>query len=124
MTLRNLAGKPPTKRQAQVLAYLSGYQELTGRPPTMREICVALALGSTNAAHCHLAALQRRGLIHRDRRVSRGIVIRDPVASAASLLRARFAAASAATADLAALLPTTDPAITAALERLAAALTP
>jgi len=60
-----------------VLGYIKDFVRTAGYPPTVRELCAALGMTSTNAVNDHLKALERKGLISRDRRKGRGIRIVD-----------------------------------------------
>ncbi len=57
---------PPTARQAQVLAFITGQAV----PPSFREVGVALGLSKTTAAK-HIKALIRRGLVTQGERNGR-----------------------------------------------------
>jgi repressor LexA len=63
------------KRQRQVLDFIERFLAGHGYPPTLREIGAALEIRSTNAVNDHLLALERKGLISRDRSRSRGIIL-------------------------------------------------
>jgi SOS-response transcriptional repressor LexA len=75
------AREPLTQRQAQVLAALRAYVEKKKRAPSLRELGRLIDVTSTNAVTDHLAALERKGYIARDARISRSIVLVDPIAS-------------------------------------------
>lgn len=64
---------PPTPRQLEILAFIESRQRLTG--PTIREICSEFGFRSPHGAVCHLDALERKGLIRRLPKVSRGIEV-------------------------------------------------
>lgn len=64
---------PLTPRQAEVLAWISANTRLYS--PTVREIAAALNIRSPNGVMCHLHALERKGLIRRTPRSSRGIEV-------------------------------------------------
>ena len=51
-------------RQCQVLRFIER-RIAEGCPPTVREIRDHLGVASTFGVHCHLNALERKGLIHR-----------------------------------------------------------
>lgn len=60
-----------------------------GRPPTVREVQQAAGFASPNALTYHLQALEKHGLIVRERGTSRGIevpAIRDAAKAAAKSL--------------------------------------
>lgn len=60
-------------RQKQVLEFIGSFLAQNGYPPTLRDIGKALAIRSTNAVNDHLAALERKGALVRDRSRSRGL---------------------------------------------------
>jgi repressor LexA len=62
-----------TKPQQKLLRFLEERQEKGEPPPTMREICGRLRYRSTRAAFDVVAALQRKGLIVREKSRARGI---------------------------------------------------
>ena len=64
-----------TQRQRQVLVWIKAWVRDPGfqRPPTLRELAYALRVRSTGTVRGHLQALQKKGLIKRERGVHRGI---------------------------------------------------
>ncbi len=64
-----------TERQGAVLDFIKLYIHDKVRPPTLREIGKRFGIISTNAVNCHLQALERKGYITRDPRLSRSITI-------------------------------------------------
>jgi repressor LexA len=62
-----------TRRQQQVLDFVTDSTARTGVPPTVREIGEALGLASTNAVAGHLKALIRAGALGKLPRKSRGL---------------------------------------------------
>ncbi|SJZ67567.1 repressor LexA [Oceanospirillum multiglobuliferum] len=62
-----------TKRQQEVLDFITSHMEVTGYPPTRAEIAKALGFKSPNAAEEHLRALARKGAIEMIPGTSRGI---------------------------------------------------
>ncbi len=68
--------KTVTERQQQIYDFIKSVVERRGMPPTMREIGEKFGIRSTNGVEGHLAALERAGLINRERGKSRGILIR------------------------------------------------
>lgn len=62
-----------TKRQAEVLNWISDYQTTRGRAPTIREIGDALGIKSTNGVNDNLKALERKGYIEREAGLSRSL---------------------------------------------------
>lgn len=73
-----------TERQQELYDYIRSVVTERGIPPTMREIGERFGIRSTNGVEKHLAALESRGLISRERGKSRGIAFPGaggPVAS-------------------------------------------
>ena len=68
-------GKGLTKRQREILTYLMDSMQRRGYPPSVREIGAALGLTSSSTVHSHLAALEKKGFIHRDPSKPRAIEI-------------------------------------------------
>ncbi|MEZ5064949.1 MAG: transcriptional repressor LexA [bacterium] len=66
-----------TPRQAEILDYLRAAIEGRGMPPTIREIGQEFGIRSTKGVEDHLAALERKGYIRRERNKSRAIEISD-----------------------------------------------
>lgn len=62
-----------TKRQREILDFISRCQDEKGSPPTRTEICQAFGFKSPNAAEAHLKALANKGVISVIRGISRGI---------------------------------------------------
>lgn len=68
-------GKGLTKRQREILGYVVDSLQQRGYPPSVREIGAALGLTSSSTVHSHLAALEKKGFIHRDPSKPRAIEI-------------------------------------------------
>lgn len=66
-----------TDRQRQVLDYIKAEVRKKGFPPTVRDIGEAVGLSSSSTVHAHLAALEAKGLIHRDPSKPRALEILD-----------------------------------------------
>lgn len=64
-----------TERQAEILAFIKASIVVRGLPPALREICERFGYRSTNAANDHLAALEAKGYISREKLISRGLRI-------------------------------------------------
>jgi repressor LexA len=62
-----------TKRQKQILDFLSEFIEHNGYSPSMEEIAEHFHFASLNAVFKHLEALERRGHLHRDSNRARSI---------------------------------------------------
>ena len=66
--------KPLTARQSEVLAVLERSIQTRGYPPTIRELGAELGIRSPQGVTDHLAALERKGYIHRTASQSRSCV--------------------------------------------------
>jgi repressor LexA len=64
--------KPLTDRQQAVLAFVEEFCVRQGYPPTVREVAAAFGI-QPRAAVDHLAALKRKGYLHREPGLSRGL---------------------------------------------------
>jgi repressor LexA len=64
-----------TDRQREIYDFIRATIDKRGIPPSMREIGEQFAIRSTNGVEGHLAALERSGLISRERGKSRSIVL-------------------------------------------------
>jgi repressor LexA len=62
-----------TKRQKEILDFLSEFIEQNGYSPSMEEIAEHFHFASLNAVFKHLEALERRGHLHRDSNRARAI---------------------------------------------------
>ena len=78
-----------SERQRRILNFLERYTAEHGYPPSIREIGQAAAISSTSVVDYNLRALEREGLIRRDREVSRGLglVGRRPASGRPQLVR-------------------------------------
>jgi len=66
-----------TERRQNILDFIRSTLAARGIPPTLREIGEKFGIRSTNGVEGHLAALQRSGLINRERGKSRGISLQS-----------------------------------------------
>ncbi len=66
--------KPLTERQREVLAFVEEFCARRGYPPTVREVAARFGI-QPRAADDHLAALKRKGYLHREPGRSRGLVL-------------------------------------------------
>lgn len=64
--------KPLTEKQQAVLAFVEGFSRHRGYPPTVREVAAHFGV-QPRAAADHLAALKRKGYLHREPGRSRGL---------------------------------------------------
>ena len=72
---KGTAGTAPlTARQAEVLGVLERSIHTRGYPPTIRELGAELGIRSPQGVSDHLAALERKGYIHRTAAQSRSCV--------------------------------------------------
>ncbi len=61
----------PTQRQLLVLRTISAHQVSKGFAITIRELSIALKCSSTNGVVDHLKALERKGLVSREKQRAR-----------------------------------------------------
>lgn len=66
---------PLTKRQREILDYISGYIDEHGYAPSFEEIAEAMGYGSLATVHEHLSNLERKGVIRRSFNESRAIEV-------------------------------------------------
>jgi repressor LexA len=62
-----------TPRQREIYTFIRGKIQGRGYGPTVREIGTQFHIKSPNGVMCHLKALQKKGLIHREPNMSRAI---------------------------------------------------
>jgi len=70
-----MTGKPLTKRQKEILTFISDYINSAGFPPTRNDISKHFGFRSPNAAESHLRALEHKGVIRIEAGRSRGIIL-------------------------------------------------
>jgi repressor LexA len=68
-----------TKRQKQILDFISEFIDCNGYSPSMEEIAEHFHFASLNAVFKHLEALERRGHLHRDSNRARSIQLSSSV---------------------------------------------
>jgi repressor LexA len=71
-----------TPRQRDIYNFIRSKIQGRGYGPTVREIGVHFQIKSPNGVMCHLKALQKKGLIHREPNMSRAIQLLDDPATA------------------------------------------
>src|ERR1700712_134605 len=83
-----------TQRQREIYLFIRNKIQGRGYGPTVREIGTEFAIKSPNGVMCHLKALQKKGLIHREPNMSRAIQLLDvsPTRGAGVKLLGRIAA--------------------------------
>jgi repressor LexA len=74
-----------TAKQQLIFDFISRHIEGQGYPPTIRDICKAFDIKSPNGVMCHLRALEKKGKINRNLKLSRGITIDGVTAGGFSL---------------------------------------
>src|SRR3712207_6630278 len=62
-----------SQRQNSILEYIQRFLQDSGYPPSIRDIQDKLKISSTSVVAYNLRKLEERGLIERDKQVSRGI---------------------------------------------------
>jgi repressor LexA len=71
-----------TPRQREIYNFIRSKIQGRGYGPTVREIGLHFQIKSPNGVMCHLKALQKKGLIHREPNMSRAIqLLEDPVSA-------------------------------------------
>lgn len=73
------------ERHQKILNFLSDYQRENRYPPSIREIGEKTGISSTSVVNYYLDQLEKKGLIHRDRKISRGVRLSLPNGSADTL---------------------------------------
>ena len=71
-----------TSRQREIYEFIRSKIQGRGYGPTVREIGLEFKIKSPNGVMCHLKALQKKGLIHREPNMSRAIQLLDDPATA------------------------------------------
>jgi repressor LexA len=66
-----------TQRQREIYRFIRDKIQGRGYGPTVREIGTEFKIKSPNGVMCHLKALQKKGLIHREPNMSRAIQLLD-----------------------------------------------
>lgn len=66
-----------TSRQREIYSFIRSKIQGRGYGPTVREIGLHFEIKSPNGVMCHLKALQKKGLIHREPNMSRAIQLLD-----------------------------------------------
>src|SRR5215207_6614912 len=66
-----------TPRQREIYSFIRSKIQGRGYGPTVREIGTQFDIKSPNGVMCHLKALQKKGLIHREPNMSRAIQLLD-----------------------------------------------
>lgn len=61
------------ERHQRILEFLKDYQRANKYPPSIREIGEKTGISSTSVVNYYLDQLEKRGLIERDRKISRGV---------------------------------------------------
>jgi len=73
-----------TTRQRDIYTFIRSKIQGRGYGPTVREIGLQFQIKSPNGVMCHLKALQKKGLIHREPNMSRAIQLLDDPTTAPS----------------------------------------
>ena len=66
-----------TERQRDVLDFISKRIDADGVAPTLQEIADAFRFRSTASAQKHIAHLERKGFLRREKHQKRGLVLPD-----------------------------------------------
>ena len=73
------------ERHQKILDFLSEYQRENKYPPSIREIGEKTGISSTSVVNYYLDQLEKRGMIERDRKISRGVRLAGMTSSADTL---------------------------------------
>jgi len=73
-----------TERQQAIYDFIRGLILRRGYGPTVREIANQFDIKSPNGVMCHLRALERKGLIHRNPKKARAIELTQPLVQQSS----------------------------------------
>lgn len=73
------------ERHQRILEFLQEYQRENRYPPSIREIGIKTGISSTSVVNYYLDQLEKRGLIERDRKISRGVRLSGPNTAADTL---------------------------------------
>ncbi|MFQ5458758.1 MAG: transcriptional repressor LexA [Myxococcota bacterium] len=76
---------PVTKRQKEVLQFVSDFIDRRGYAPSLEEIAGGLRLCSVSTVHKHLKNLQEKGLLAREWNRSRSLTVSPPAARAGAV---------------------------------------
>jgi repressor LexA len=75
------------ERHQKILDFLSEYQRENKYPPSIREIGEKTGISSTSVVNYYLDQLEKKGMIERDRKISRGVRLSGFNGSADIMLR-------------------------------------
>src|SRR6185295_1468853 len=67
------------ERHQKILDFLQEYQRANKYPPSIREIGEKTGISSTSVVNYYLDQLEKKGMIERDRKISRGVRLRGPI---------------------------------------------
>jgi repressor LexA len=70
------------ERHQKILEFLQDYQRANKYPPSIREIGEKTGISSTSVVNYYLDQLEKKGMIERDRKISRGVRLSGPNISA------------------------------------------
>lgn len=73
------------ERHQKILEFLQEYQRENKYPPSIREIGEKTGISSTSVVNYYLDQLEKKGMIERDRKISRGVRLSWPNGSADTL---------------------------------------
>ena len=73
------------ERHQKILEFLQDYQRANKYPPSIREIGEKTGISSTSVVNYYLDQLEKKGMIERDRKISRGVRLSGPNISADTL---------------------------------------
>jgi SOS-response transcriptional repressor, LexA len=79
-----------SQRQEKILGYIQEFLQKNGYPPAIRDIQNDLKISSTSVVAYNLKALQEKGKITRDNKVSRGITLPNMVPTPVPAMESSF----------------------------------
>jgi repressor LexA len=68
-----------SERHQKILDFLREYQKQNNYPPSIREIGESTGISSTSVVNYYLDQLEKMGMIERDRKISRGVRVSNPI---------------------------------------------
>lgn len=67
-----------TEAQKRVYDAIVAFTAERGYSPSIRELCAITGLSSSSTVHCHITAIQKKGVLHRGKSLPRSIVVHAP----------------------------------------------
>lgn len=96
--------KKLSERQQNILRFINEYVNEHGRPPTIREIGANVGISSTSVVNYNLNKLTEKGLLEREKEVSRGLKISEKAGEVLSKIGDSVGAVAQLAADITGML--------------------